>query len=65
MTTYLIAHSLKHNDLLDSHPGRKTEVILMLISTEKVLAMLVVPYNVYDAAMMVSRLPGHTPIEFT
>jgi len=64
VTGMLIAHSLHFNSLLFSNRGRKNDVILVLVTMEAVFAILVIPYDVFDVAMMVSRLPGFHPIEF-
>ena len=44
---------------------RKADVIIMLITMETVFGILVLPYDIFDVAMMVSRLPGSDPIVVT
>ena len=44
---------------------RKADVIMMLITMETVFGILVLPYDVFDVAMMMSRLPDSDPIVFT
>ncbi|XP_066936732.1 galanin receptor type 1-like [Clytia hemisphaerica] len=65
LTAYWISNSLRHHNLLDTKQNRKSDVVMMLITMETVFGVLILPYDVFDVAMMISRLPGSSPIKFT
>lgn len=69
VTSVLIYRSLKSNVLfLGSGERKKKEthrVVAMLILMELVFTVLVVPYDVYDCAMYISRMWGGPGIKFT
>ena len=58
-------NSSKDSSTSQQNRDRKADVILMLITMETVFGILVLPYDIFDVAMMVSRLPGSDPIVFT
>ena len=70
ITSLLIYLSLLNNEILDLYyTNRKKKetrnVVKMLMLMEIVFTVLVVPYDMYDCAMFISRmLPGHKQIEY-
>ena len=63
LTTVLIYKSLSNRDFKSN---KSYKVISMLIIMELAFILLVMPYDIYDSAMLLSRVvPGFKPIEPT
>jgi len=66
VSTAMICNTLRKSSFKSTKYGSSHKVITMLITMGVVFIILVIPYDIYDSIMLITRIvPGYQPVEFT